>query len=65
MSVVQVIEDLVAGELQQLGGMGTLAASGVDAAFSHCISKTYRKTASLMANSVKAVISFLFTRVCS
>ncbi|CAH0553204.1 unnamed protein product [Brassicogethes aeneus] len=46
----QVVTDLVQGEFMQLGSKET-----ENERFSHYLTKTYRKTASLIANSVKAV----------
>ncbi|XP_026481825.1 decaprenyl-diphosphate synthase subunit 1-like isoform X2 [Ctenocephalides felis] len=46
----QVITDLVQGEFMQLGSKET-----ENERFAHYLTKTYRKTASLIANSVKAV----------
>ncbi|KAL7306561.1 hypothetical protein TKK_0001251 [Trichogramma kaykai] len=46
----QVITDLVQGEFMQLG-----AKEAENERFSHYLTKTYRKTASLIANSAKAV----------
>lgn len=47
---VQVVTDLVQGEFMQLGSKET-----ENERFAHYLTKTYRKTASLMANSVKSV----------
>lgn len=47
---VQVVSDLVQGEFMQLGSKET-----ENERFAHYLTKTYRKTASLIANSVKAV----------
>lgn len=47
----QVVTDLVQGEFMQLGSKET-----ENERFAHYLTKTYRKTASLIANSVKAVI---------
>ena len=49
--IAQVIEDLVKGELMQLGSRDV----NVTGRFDNYLSKTYHKTASLMANSCKAV----------
>lgn len=46
----QVVTDLVQGEFMQLGSKET-----ENERFSHYLTKNYRKTASLIANSVKAV----------
>jgi decaprenyl-diphosphate synthase subunit 1 len=46
----QVLNDLVQGEFMQLGAKET-----ENERFSHYFTKTYRKTASLIANSLKAV----------
>ncbi|XP_035438331.1 all trans-polyprenyl-diphosphate synthase PDSS1 [Spodoptera frugiperda] len=46
----QVVTDLVQGEFMQLGSKET-----ENERFAHYLTKTYRKTASLIANSVKAV----------
>ncbi|CAG9559677.1 unnamed protein product [Danaus chrysippus] len=46
----QVVTDLVQGEFMQLGSKET-----ENERFAHYLTKTYRKTASLFANSVKAV----------
>lgn len=54
-SIAQVITDLVQGEFMQLGAKET-----ENERFAHYLTKTYRKTASLIANSVKAV-SFFFS----
>ncbi|XP_055345714.1 all trans-polyprenyl-diphosphate synthase PDSS1-like [Paramacrobiotus metropolitanus] len=51
--LAQVIEDLVKGELMQLGS--TDAGQSATARFAAYLSKTYHKTASLLANSCKAV----------
>lgn len=48
----QVLNDLVQGEFMQLGAKET-----ENERFSHYFTKTYRKTASLIANSLKAVSS--------
>lgn len=48
------VTDLVQGEFMQLGSKET-----ENERFAHYLTKTYRKTASLIANSVKAV-SFLY-----
>lgn len=47
---LQIITDLVQGEFMQLGSKET-----ENERFAHYLTKTYRKTASLIANSVKAV----------
>ncbi|XP_066149723.1 all trans-polyprenyl-diphosphate synthase PDSS1 [Euwallacea fornicatus] len=47
----QVVSDLVQGEFMQLGSKET-----ENERFAHYLTKTYRKTASLMANSVKSVV---------
>lgn len=46
----QVLTDLVQGEFMQLGSKET-----ENERFAHYLTKTYRKTASLTANSLKAV----------
>lgn len=46
----QVVTDLVQGEFMQLGSKET-----ENERFAHYLTKTYRKTASLIANSAKAV----------
>jgi decaprenyl-diphosphate synthase subunit 1 len=46
----QVVTDLVQGEFMQLGSKET-----ENERFAHYLTKTYRKTASLIANSVKSV----------
>ncbi|KAJ8035888.1 Decaprenyl-diphosphate synthase subunit 1 [Holothuria leucospilota] len=48
--LAQVMEDLVKGEFMQLGSK-----ENVNERFSHYLTKTYKKTASLLANSSKAV----------
>lgn len=48
--VFQVVTDLVQGEFMQLGSKET-----ENERFAHYLTKTYRKTASLIANAVKAV----------
>ncbi|XP_074652416.1 all trans-polyprenyl-diphosphate synthase PDSS1-like isoform X2 [Tubulanus polymorphus] len=48
--LAQVIEDLVKGEFMQLGSK-----EDEDQRFAHYLQKTYKKTASLIANSCKAV----------
>lgn len=45
----QVVQDLVQGEFMQLGSKET-----ENERFAHYLTKTYRKTASLIANSIKA-----------
>lgn len=50
LSILQVLNDLVQGEFMQLGAKET-----ENERFSHYFTKTYRKTASLIANSLKAV----------
>lgn len=53
-SFPQVLTDLVQGEFMQLGSKET-----ENERFAHYFTKTYRKTASLIANSLKAVsVSF-------
>lgn len=47
---LQVLTDLVQGEFMQLGSKET-----ENERFAHYFTKTYRKTASLIANSLKAV----------
>jgi len=47
---LQVLNDLVQGEFMQLGAKET-----ENERFTHYFTKTYRKTASLIANSLKAV----------
>jgi hypothetical protein len=49
---LQVVTDLVQGEFMQLGSKET-----ENERFAHYLTKTYRKTASLIANSIKAVSS--------
>ena len=49
-TLARVLDDLVQGELMQFG-----AKEYEDERFSHYLTKTYRKTASLIANSCKAV----------
>lgn len=49
-TVSQVLEDLVQGELMQFGSKESESER-----FTHYLTKTYRKTASLIANSCKAV----------
>ncbi|XP_018051649.1 PREDICTED: decaprenyl-diphosphate synthase subunit 1 [Atta colombica] len=49
-TVSQVVSDLVQGEFMQLGSKET-----ENERFAHYLTKTYRKTASLIANSMKAV----------
>ena len=51
----QIINDLVQGEFMQLGSRET-----ENQRFAHYLTKTYRKTASLIANSMKSVFIFLF-----
>lgn len=50
--------DLVQGEFMQLGAKET-----ENERFAHYLMKTYRKTASLMANSIKSVREKYFTPV--
>ncbi|KAG8313690.1 Decaprenyl-diphosphate synthase subunit 1 [Homalodisca vitripennis] len=50
LTLSQVVTDLVQGEFMQLGSKET-----ENERFAHYLTKTYRKTASLIANSVKAV----------
>lgn len=50
LKTLQIITDLVQGEFMQLGSKET-----ENERFAHYLTKTYRKTASLIANSVKAV----------
>lgn len=50
----QIMTDLVQGEFMQLGSKET-----ENERFAHYLTKTYRKTASLIANCVKAVSSQL------
>lgn len=52
--IFQVLTDLVQGEFMQLGSKET-----ENERFTHYFTKTYRKTASLIANSVKAVSIFV------
>lgn len=52
LNLFQVLNDLVQGEFMQLGAKET-----ENERFSHYFTKTYRKTASLIANSLKAVSS--------
>jgi decaprenyl-diphosphate synthase subunit 1 len=47
---LQVVTDLVQGEFMQLGSKET-----ENERFAHYLTKTYRKTASLIANTVKSV----------
>lgn len=49
-AALQCVSDLVQGELMQLGSKET-----ENERFAHYLSKNYRKTASLMANCIKAV----------
>jgi decaprenyl-diphosphate synthase subunit 1 len=51
-ALLQVVTDLVQGEFMQLGSKET-----ENERFAHYLTKTYRKTASLIANSIKAVSS--------
>lgn len=51
----QVIEDLVKGEFMQLGSRDS-----EDERFTHYMSKTFKKTASLFAHSCKAVCGVTF-----
>ena len=53
-SISQILEDLVQGELMQFGSKET-----ENERFEHYTAKTYRKTASLIANSCKAVAQLL------
>ncbi|XP_043496117.1 all trans-polyprenyl-diphosphate synthase PDSS1 [Polistes fuscatus] len=48
-TLVEIISDLVKGELMQLGSKET-----ENERFAHYLNKTFRKTASMMANSLKA-----------
>lgn len=48
--IAQVLNDLVQGEFMQLGAKET-----ENERFSHYFTKTYRKTASLIANACKGV----------
>jgi hypothetical protein len=56
--LLQVVTDLVQGEFMQLGSKET-----ENERFAHYLTKTYRKTASLIANSVKAVRKGCFSHV--
>lgn len=47
---LQILTDLVQGEFMQLGAKET-----ENERFTHYLTKTYRKTASLIANSLKSV----------
>lgn len=47
---VKILTDLVQGEFMQLGSRET-----ENERFTHYLTKTYRKTASLIANTLKAV----------
>lgn len=49
---------MVQGEFMQLGSRET-----ENERFAHYLTKTYRKTASLIANTLKAVSSFLFSEL--
>lgn len=49
-TILQVLTDLVQGEFMQMGSKET-----ENERFAHYFTKTYRKTASLIANSLKAV----------
>lgn len=49
-SLAQILTDLIQGEFMQLGSK-----EGENERFTHYLTKTYRKTASLIANSLKAV----------
>ncbi|KAB0400226.1 hypothetical protein E2I00_006796 [Balaenoptera physalus] len=51
--LTQVIEDLVRGEFLQLGSK-----ENENERFAHYLEKTFKKTASLIANSCKAVCTF-------
>ncbi|CAH1974155.1 unnamed protein product [Acanthoscelides obtectus] len=53
----QVVTDLVQGEFMQLGAKET-----ENERFAHYLTKTYRKTASLKANSLKAVSFNLYSQ---
>lgn len=55
LKTLQIITDLVQGEFMQLGSKET-----ENERFAHYLTKTYRKTASLIANSVKAVSNKIF-----
>ncbi|VDQ06416.1 unnamed protein product [Trichobilharzia regenti] len=55
----EVIEDLIHGEMMQL----TANSDDDDKRFQAYLTKTYRKTASLIANSCKAVSRLLFQKV--
>lgn len=48
--LLQILTDLVQGEFMQLGAKET-----ENERFAHYLTKTYRKTASLIANSLKSV----------
>lgn len=50
MYLLQILTDLVQGEFMQLGAKET-----ENERFAHYLTKTYRKTASLIANSLKSV----------
>ncbi|XP_031706059.1 all trans-polyprenyl-diphosphate synthase PDSS1 isoform X1 [Anarrhichthys ocellatus] len=54
----QVMEDLVRGEFMQLGSK-----EHENERFKHYLEKTFKKTASLIANSCKAVCTFCFTQI--
>lgn len=53
--LLQVLNDLVQGEFMQLGAKET-----ENERFTHYFTKTYRKTASLIANSLKAVSIYYY-----
>lgn len=58
---VQVMTDLIQGEFMQLGAKET-----ENERFAHYLTKTYRKTASLIANGLKAVsraADFMFSTI--
>lgn len=48
--MLQILTDLVQGEFMQLGSKET-----ENERFAHYLTKTYRKTASLIANTLKSV----------
>lgn len=58
LKTLQIITDLVQGEFMQLGSKET-----ENERFAHYLTKTYRKTASLIANSVKAVSKKLYNSI--
>jgi hypothetical protein len=54
-AISQIVSDLVQGEFMQLGSKET-----ENERFAHYLTKTYRKTASLIANCLKAVNLLFF-----